>query len=368
MSFMYQELQMTADEFLSWQLDQEELHELSRGHLHALPERDKAFFRVLVNVTAAIRHHLRNSELAVFIRGEPLVIDAHHVMCPDAMVATRRQPAAPVWTLEIVHAASRTADAARRTLALRRLGALAEHVTVDLAARTLRVDRRLASGTWTSVSLAEGEMVDFQALRMRFAVSAAFAGLDGERPALALPEFLAWDRLPGRSGHARYEFSDGAIVALSGARLNHERVVRNVVVAVSEHLDGTGCEVFGSNLRLACDGSEGGFLPDASIVCDAADLANDEEIRRPVVLIEVVSRSTQRRDRSLKREHYLRIPSLKEYVLIDYRQRRIDIHRRQEAGTWSLFQCIAGSPLTLTSIDFVMPADKVYARVRTSGE
>ena len=368
MSFMYQQQQMTADEFLSWQLEQETPHELSGGHAEALSDRDAAFFRVLLNVTSAIRLHLDESEHAVFVRGEHVSIDSHHVMCPDAMVANCRTAATPRWTMEIVSSRGRAPDAVRRTLALRRIESLAEHVTVDLATRTVAVDRRLASGAWSSASFAEGDRVTFQSLQLAFDVSDAFAGLDREQPSLTLSEFLAWDRLPGRSELSRYEFNNGAVIALSAAKLNHERVVRNLVVALSGHLDGTPCEVFGSNLRLACEGSQGGFLPDASVVCDDADLGNDDEIRKPIVLIEVISRSTQSRDRSLKREHYLRIPSLREYVLIDYRLRRIDVHRRAQEGAWSLFQCIAGSPLTLTSIDFVLPAETVYARVRTTGE
>lgn len=368
MAFMYQEQLMNADDFLTWAADQEALHELIAGQPHALADRDPAFFRVLVNVTLAIQRHLGDGEWATFVRGEALTVDVHHVLFPDAMVANRRHPADPTVVVEVLSTAARSAYAVQRSLVLQRIRTLMEHVVVDLPARRLRVHRRQASGGWVSTLYRIGETAVFESLGMQFSVADAFAGMAGGQRHLTLDEFLAWDNAPGRGDHQRHEFFDGVIAAASGAffgaKKNHERVVVNLVFALRGHLADTGCEVFGSNLRLLCDDAGAAFFPDVSVVCDAEDERTGDEMRRPMILIEVLSKSTESRDRTVKRRHYLQIPTLKEYVLIDYLQRRIDIHHRQQDGSWRLRQCIADAPLTLDSIGLVMPAEEVYRRVR----
>jgi len=371
MSFMYQEQLMTADEFSKWQAQQEGIHELIGGQPFPAPDRDPAFFRVLLNITGAMKRQLGrlgNRGWATFVYGESLKLDLHNVLLPHAMVAPRSAPMNPPLVMDIVSTGVRASEVMRRTLTLRRNGALRELVVVDPAARSVRIDRLQTDGTWAISEYRPGESARLESLAFGFEVAQAFAGLDAGRQAPTLGEFLEWDRAPAHSELSRYEFFDGAIHALAGATRNHERVVVNLVSCLQHHLAGSPCEVFGSNLRLCCEKTEGGFFPDVSVVCDNADLSDDDMMRRPLILIEVLSASTARHDRTVKRQHYLQIPSLREYVLVDHVRRRIDLHRREGDGTWSRHPSIGDAPLHLASLDLTIPAEAIYARVAPSAQ
>ena len=368
MSFMHQEQLMTADEFLKWQARQERMHELIGGQPSPAPDRDPAFFRMLMNITGAMKRQLGDRGWAVFVRGESLKVDTHNVLLPDAWIAPRSAPADPALVMEVVSPGVRALEATGRTRALRRIRALRELVAADPAARTVRIDRRQTDGTWAITEYRLGEIARLESLGFGLEVAQVFAGLDTGRQALTLREFLDWDRAPARSELSRYEFFDGAIHALAGATRNHERVVVNLVSCLQRHLAGSPCEVFGSNLRLCCEDTQGGFFPDVSVVCDNADLSNDDVMRRPLILIEVLSASTTRHDRTAKRRHYLQIPSLWEYVLVDHVRRHIDLHRREDDGTWSRHPSIGDTPLHLASLDLTIPAEVIYARVAPSGQ
>jgi Uma2 family endonuclease len=368
MSFMYQEQLMTADEFLKWQAEQERAHELISGRPFPVPDRDPAFFRVLVNVTGAMKRQLGDRGLATFVRGEPLKVDRHNVLLPDARVAPCSAPMDPSVVMEMISAGVRALEVTGRTLTLRRIAALRELVVVDPAARTMRIDRLQADGTWAISEYRLGDIARLESLGIGVDVAQVFAGLDAARQALTLREFLDWDRAPAHSELSRYEFFDGAIHALAGATRNHERVVVNLVSCLQRHLADSPCEVFGSNLRLCCEATQGGFFPDVSVVCDNADLSDDDMMRRPMILIEVLSASTARHDRTVKRQHYLQIPSLREYVLVDHVRRHIDLHRREDDGTWSRHASIGDATLHLASLDLTIPAEVIYARVASSGQ
>lgn len=80
----------------------------------------------------------------------------------------------------------------------------------------------------------------------------------------------------------------------------------------------------------------------------------------PIVLVEVLSDATEAYDRGEKFAHYRRIPSLREYVLVAQRERRIEVHRLNEAGHWELHEALAGESITLVSIGCRLDVDEVY--------
>lgn len=358
MSSLFKELLMTADHFLQWQSDQEVLHELVGGKKFPLPPRDPAFFRALVNVTTAVKRHLGDGELASFIRGQALVIDDYTVIQPDAMVAARIaiQPA-PLLVFELVGNEGRAADIVRRSFAARQMPTLREHVSVDMAARSIEVRRRDGGGHWKTQTFREGEVADLSSIALRLDVAAAFKGLDAPDPRLSAQEFLDWDA----DEDGKHEFIGGRIVSMTGAKFGHVTTCINLTTALNLHLLNTPCRVLMADFRLQGAGQDY-YFPDVSVTCEP--LTEDHvAMRSPLLLIEVLSKSTRAKDRGVKRQAYLRIPSLREYVLVDCLKRRIDIHRRGPDGAWSLHQFIADAPLRLESLDLEIPAAFVFANV-----
>ena len=160
-----------------------------------------------------------------------------------------------------------------------------------------------------------------------------------------LADFLTWeDAQPDR-----HEFHRGEVFAMVGARRTHGRVVLNLGRRLAEQLDGTPCQVFteGMKVQIAEDTV---FYPDVFVTCDKADLVTDMVFRAPTLVIEVLSPGTQSYDRSQKFALYRRIPSLREYILVDPDTRRVEGFRRDEKGQWVLHDMSDGSALEAASI------------------
>jgi Uma2 family endonuclease len=148
-------------------------------------------------------------------------------------------------------------------------------------------------------------------------------------------EYLALER---SSTGRRSEFWDGQIVAMSGARLSHIKIVSNLVRRLGNALDGSGCQVLSNDMRVAADPVSKYFYPDVAIVCQLPEFIDDQfdTLLNPVVVIEVLSPSTENLDRTIKLDAYRAISSLNHYVLIDSRKITVHHYERQSETNWLL--------------------------------
>lgn len=361
MSYLPVERLMTADEYLQWQDLQEVPHELIAGHLHPLPPRGRVFFRLLVNLTSAIeKHRGERADWTVSLSGLPLVVSDHDVLLPDALVARIGECHDPRVVLAFPATTRRLADR-RRLEAQRRIATLRELVIVDRETRTVTVERRTGSGTWSVQRCVTGGDLRLDALGVTVAVAEVFAGLDRDDPALTLDEFCAWESRQQR----RHEFFHGHIRAMTGGLLDHSTVGVNLTAALHQHLRGTPCRVFAADAAVNQTAGTH-FYPDVVVTCEPIG-AGQQWLLAPILVIEVLSISTQRFDRTEKAQAYFRLPSLREYVLVDHRRRRIDLHRREPDGSWSCHPSIGDAPLHLQSLDLTIPAALIYERIAPSG-
>lgn len=162
----------------------------------------------------------------------------------------------------------------------------------------------------------------------------------------------------------RHEFLDGAVWAMAGGSPEHAAVTANVVRLLGTALLGRRCRVFSSDLRIRVRETGLGTYPDASVICEDVEL--DPEDRKghtalnPVVLVEVLSPSTEAYDRGEKLAHYKRIESLREVVFVAHDERRVDLWRRvDDRFTQLTFR--EGERLELTSLPGVSIAiDEIY--------
>lgn len=102
------------------------------------------------------------------------------------------------------------------------------------------------------------------------------------------------------------------------------------------------------------------LYPDVFVTCNTRFSANDMVFTEPVVIIEVLSPSTQSYDRSQKFAMYRRLSSLREYVLIDPDTRRVDVFRPQADGSCFYVDMTEVQKLTLQSIDFELPLSLLF--------
>jgi Uma2 family endonuclease len=103
--------------------------------------------------------------------------------------------------------------------------------------------------------------------------------------------------------------------------------------------------------------------PDLSVVCDKleTDPEDPHAVLNPVVLVEVLSESSEAYDRGAKAAHYRRIPSLREYVLVSQLEPQIEVYRRNERGLFELVEARRGQRAPLTSLGIELDVDAVYA-------
>ncbi len=165
------------------------------------------------------------------------------------------------------------------------------------------------------------------------------------KPRMTLQAYLIWENAQVE----RHEFHDGEIFAMTGARRIHGRVVSNLSRRLSEALDGSPCQVFSEGMKVQV-GDDTILYPDVFVTCDRADLATEQIFRAPMLVVEVLSPSTQSYDRSRKFAFYRRIPALQEYMLVDPDTRRVEAFRRNADDQWVLHDMSDGDVLEAASV------------------
>lgn len=169
-----------------------------------------------------------------------------------------------------------------------------------------------------------------------------------------------------RQAEHRSEYYRGEMFAMAGASANHNLIVLNTGSQLREQLKSKPCRVYPSDLKLRVEATGLFTYPDLSIVCGEPRLESDhgEVLLNPVVLVEVLSDSTEAYDRGKKFEHYRTIPSLKHYVLITQDRHSIDCFTRSNGESWNLTSCqgLSGK-ITLEAIECELLGSEVYDKV-----
>jgi Uma2 family endonuclease len=169
-----------------------------------------------------------------------------------------------------------------------------------------------------------------------------------------------------RSSDGRHEYFRGEVFAMAGGSLRHSQITTNVLGELRNQLKGQDCAPQNGDLRIKCPTGLYTY-PDTSVICGAAEF--DDELRdtvlNPVVIIEVLSKSTEAYDRGKKFEHYRTIPSLREYVLISQEEPLVQRFLRNENDSWTLLPSVSelSSSVALRSIGIELPLSEIYDRV-----
>lgn len=175
---------------------------------------------------------------------------------------------------------------------------------------------------------------------------------------LSLPAYLEWEN----EQPERHEFYRGEVFAMTGGRRSHGCVTANLVMNLGLQLKGTPCRVFSESMKIQI-ADDTVLYPDIFVTYDRQDLQTEMIFRAPTLVIEVLSPSTQSYDRSQKFALYRRLPSLKEYVLIDPETRRVEAFRINGDGLFVLFDMSESETLELSSIDCTVAMLEVFAGI-----
>lgn len=163
----------------------------------------------------------------------------------------------------------------------------------------------------------------------------------------------------------RSEYMNGEIIAMSGASFEHNLITYNISGELRNRLKGSGCLAFANEMRVSIPSANSYFYPDVSVVCEEPRFEDDvfDTLLNPIVIVEVLSPSTEAYDRGDKFAHYRQLESLQEYILVSQNKVRID-HYVRHATQWILtdFQELE-QHLPLTSIQCELPLQEIYENV-----
>lgn len=166
-------------------------------------------------------------------------------------------------------------------------------------------------------------------------------------------DFLAWEA----QQLERYEFIDGMIFMMVGGSAAHTIIKDNLTAALRSGLQGKTCRVLSEGLKVVTPTNV--HYPDVTVFCTPIQ-PTDDQIREPVVIFEVLSRSTGDRDRGAKWVGYRELASLQHYVLIAQDRRRVEVYTRSDEG-WALrlFEPPARR-VPLSAIQVELEVDGIY--------
>ena len=178
-------------------------------------------------------------------------------------------------------------------------------------------------------------------------------------------EYLALER----QAAYKSEYIAGTIVAMSGASREHNLIVTNIVTSLGQQLRGRPCEVYANDMRVKMLASDLYVYPDVVVVCGTPQFEDSDldTLLNPTLVIEVLSQSTECRDRGVKAQGYRLIDSLAEYLLIAQDRCRIEQYIRQADNQWLLVDFRAlEETVDLVSLHSTLAIQDVYDRVLTA--
>ncbi|PPD35721.1 MAG: hypothetical protein CTY19_01345 [Methylomonas sp.] len=154
------------------------------------------------------------------------------------------------------------------------------------------------------------------------------------------------------------EYIGGRVYAMAGAGYNHNCIAANVLGEFRNHLKGTPCATFMADIRLKL--GKDYVYPD--VLVDCSKMRGDDVFSSaPVIIVEVLSRSTRKTDTTTKLIRYINLPSLQEYVLIEPDIVSVQVLRRSK--NWLPEYFFLGDDVRFESIGLTLPVEDLYDRV-----
>jgi Uma2 family endonuclease len=164
----------------------------------------------------------------------------------------------------------------------------------------------------------------------------------------------------------RFEFLDREMVAVGYGGLRHSLIVTNVAAAIHAATRGSSCLTFGPNIRVCIDDQRLVAYPDVTVICGPPEYldAGRRILKHPTVVVEVLSPSTRNFDLGEKAKLYRRLPSLREFLIVEQERVFVEHYRRLEDGSWQIVVHAEANPvIRLDSLGAEVVVAELYAGV-----
>lgn len=170
-----------------------------------------------------------------------------------------------------------------------------------------------------------------------------------------------------RQAETRHEYVDGEIYEMAGASQRHNRISVNMVRLLDNQLLERDCNVYGSDMRVKITATEKYTYPDVVAVCgeEFFEDKNEDTLLNPMLIVEVLSKSTEAYDRGGKFEYYQTIESFQEYVLIAQEPFRVEQFVRKDTSIWTYFEFRKPDDVVkLNSINCELSLKDIYHKIQ----
>ncbi len=174
-------------------------------------------------------------------------------------------------------------------------------------------------------------------------------------------EYLAFEE----KSKIKHEFMDGEIFSMAGGKRNHSLAGTNISTELNLQLREKDCEVHANNFRVQV--RNGHYVyPDIAVACGEIEIVdNDITLLNPTVVFEVLSKSTEKRDRGEKLEDYFNLESVKDYILVSQDRVKVEHFHREKNDKWTLqIYTNIEDTLILDSVSCKVPLKLIYLKVK----
>ncbi len=176
-----------------------------------------------------------------------------------------------------------------------------------------------------------------------------------------IAEYLELERQTG----VKFEYEDGEVFAMAGGTANHSRISTNVTGELRQVLKRKLCNEYNSDLKIAINEEKYRYA-DASVICGPVEYydENPEAAKNPLLIVEVLSESSESYDRGEKFKKYRQIPTFREYVLIEQRFPLVEVFFKIDEKTWQyrVYEQL-DQMVQLNSIEAEIPLAELYSGV-----
>jgi Uma2 family endonuclease len=171
-------------------------------------------------------------------------------------------------------------------------------------------------------------------------------------------EYLAFEA----SSNVKHEFLDGQIYAMAGGTPDHAALASALTGLLFPALRRGRCRAYDSDLRVRVPATGLTTYPDLTVVCGPRehDARDPQAVTNPTLIVEVLSRSTEAYDRGEKFEHYKSLPSLRQYVLVSYRDRSVEVWTRGDGDGWTSILAREGEVSELACVGARLDVRELY--------
>lgn len=171
------------------------------------------------------------------------------------------------------------------------------------------------------------------------------------------------DYLSGeQKSEVRHEYVAGHLFAMGGGSRRHNLISGNIYTVLREQLRGGPCRAFIADMKVNVKSVGAFYYPDVVVSCDSDD-THEFFLSSPVLIIEVLSATTETTDRREKLLAYKSLTSLQEYVLVSQTQRQVEVYRRMDGSNWNIVLYEKCDTVNLKSISLDIAMDAVYEEV-----